>query len=151
MHNRLDSLHEVFSYNLYPGPSAKKGNCVLLSMGEDEQRLTLHGSTVQVITSYDNVTTIMHEGASGGGKSEMLEYIHRQTDGRLLLGENTLTGEKRHLVLNQGCRTRPVTDDMAATQTGGNGYLMAADAEQAWFIRLNHLYCRPAWPGCGDS
>jgi hypothetical protein len=140
VHNRLDSLHEVFSYNLYPGPSAKKGIYgVLLSIGEDEQRLTLHGSTVQVITPYDNVTTIMHEGASGGGKSEMLEYIHRQTDGRLLLGENTVTGEKRHLVLNQGCRTRPVTDDMAATQTGGNGYLMAADAEQAWFIRINHL------------
>ena len=25
VHNRLDDCHEVFSYNLYPGPSAKKG------------------------------------------------------------------------------------------------------------------------------
>ena len=25
VHNRLDDLHEMFSYNLYPGPSAKKG------------------------------------------------------------------------------------------------------------------------------
>ncbi len=25
VHNRLDNLHEVFSFNLYPGPSAKKG------------------------------------------------------------------------------------------------------------------------------
>jgi len=25
VHNRRDGLHELFSYNLYPGPSAKKG------------------------------------------------------------------------------------------------------------------------------
>ncbi|MDF2878944.1 MAG: hypothetical protein K0S30_2040, partial [Clostridia bacterium] len=25
VHNRLENMHEVFSYNLYPGPSAKKG------------------------------------------------------------------------------------------------------------------------------
>ena len=24
VHNRLDNCHEIFSYNLYPGPSAKK-------------------------------------------------------------------------------------------------------------------------------
>ena len=61
---------------------------VLLAIGEDEDWLTLHASTVQVVTPYDNITTIMHEGASGSGKSEMLEYVHRQEDGRLLLGKN---------------------------------------------------------------
>ena len=34
VHNRMPDLHEVFSYNLYPGPSAKKGiYSVLLDIG----------------------------------------------------------------------------------------------------------------------
>src|SRR5207248_1205111 len=91
-------LHELFSYNLYPGPSAKKGIYgVLLGLGEREGGVTNHCSTVQVVTPYDNVVTIMHEGASGGGKSEMLEQAHREPDGRLLLGENLMTGERRYL------------------------------------------------------
>lgn len=143
VHNRLNGLHEVFSYNLYPGPSAKKGVYgVLLAIGEDQEWPTLHGSTAQVVTPYDNVTTIMHEGASGSGKSEMLEYVHREGDGRLLFGLNTVTGEKRHLVLNQACTLHPVTDDMAMCQPNkenSSGYLLAKDAEQAWFVRLNHI------------
>ncbi len=143
VHNRTDEVHEVFSYNLYPGPSAKKGIYgVLLAIGEDEEWLTLHASTVQVVTPYDNITTIMHEGASGSGKSEMLEYVHRQEDGRLLLGKNIISGEERRLVLNQACGLCPVTDDMAMchpeVQNSG-GYLRAYDAEQAWFIRVDHI------------
>jgi hypothetical protein len=46
---------------------------------------------VQVITPYDNVVTITHEGASGSGKSAMREQAHREPDGRLLLGENLVT------------------------------------------------------------
>ncbi|MFZ9011596.1 MAG: DUF4914 family protein [Anaerohalosphaeraceae bacterium] len=143
VHNRLPEMHEVFSYNLYPGPSAKKGVYgVLLAMGEEQDWPTLHGSTVQVVTPYDNITTIMHEGASGGGKSEMLEYVHREEDGRLLLGRNTVTGEQRHLVLNQACHLQPVTDDMAMcipSKKIPGGYLLAKDAEQAWFVRVNHI------------
>lgn len=143
VHHRTDGIHEVFSYNLYPGPSAKKGIYgVLLSLGETEQWLTLHGSTVQVVTPYDNVTTIMHEGASGSGKSEMLEYVHRQADGRLLLGRNVVTGEQRRLVLNQACTLQPVTDDMAMCYQeteNQSGYLQIYDAEQAWFVRLDHI------------
>ncbi len=142
IHNRLNDMHEVFSYNLYPGPSAKKGVYgVLLSLGEDEGWPTLHGSTVQLVTPYDNVTTIMHEGASGGGKSEMLEHVHREEDGRLLLGLNTVTQEKRHLVLNQACHLRPVTDDMVMCSSAESqtDYLLAKDAEQAWFVRVNHI------------
>ena len=102
VHHRLDGLHELFSYNLYPGPSAKKGVYgMLLDLGEREGWMTAHCSTVQVITPYDNVVTIMHEGASGGGKSEMLEQAHRETDGRLLLGENLVTGERRYLEIPQ--------------------------------------------------
>jgi hypothetical protein len=143
VHNRTDAIHEVFSYNLYPGPSAKKGIYgVLLAIGENEEWLTLHGSTVQVVTPYDNVTTIMHEGASGSGKSEMLEYAHRQEDGRLLLGANLVTGEQRRIALNQACALYPVTDDMAMCHPDvqdESGYLQVDDAEQAWFVRIDHI------------
>ena len=143
VHNRTDKVHEVFSYNLYPGPSAKKGIYgVLLAMGISEDWPTLHSSTVQVVTPYDNITTIMHEGASGSGKSELLEFVHRQEDGRLLLGENVVTKQRRYLVLNQACALRPVTDDMAMCHPDvqdRTGYLKVFDAEQAWFVRLDHI------------
>ncbi len=63
VHNRLENLYEMFAYNLYPGPSAKKGVYgLLLTTGEKEGWVTAHGSTVRVITPYDNIITIMHEG-----------------------------------------------------------------------------------------
>ena len=143
VHNRQATQHEIFSLNLYPGPSAKKGVYgALLSIGEREGWLTAHGSTVQVVTPYDNTLTIMHEGASGGGKSEMLEYAHREPDGRMLLGENVITGEKRFISLPQGCRLRPVTDDMALCHPSlqnGSRKLVIKDAESAWFVRVNHI------------
>jgi hypothetical protein len=143
IHNRAAGLHEIFSLNLYPGPSAKKGIYgVLLSIGEKEGWITAHASTVRLVTPYDNEVVIMHEGASGGGKSEMLEHVHRQPDGRLLLGQNVATGERRLLALSQGCQLHPVTDDMAlchpALQNGG-GKLSVSDAEKAWFLRINHI------------
>jgi len=141
------NLHELFAYNLYPGPSAKKGVYgMLLTLGErDEQPwTTAHCSTVKVVTPYENATVIMHEGASGGGKSEMLEYMHRQSDGTLLLGTNTVTGDARKLTLPRGCDLLPVTDDMAlchsALQNDGPAdKLSLIDAENAWFIRVNHI------------
>jgi hypothetical protein len=70
VHNRKENVHELYAYNLYPGPSAKKGLYgVLLNQGEKEGWITAHCSAVQSISPYDNVTTFMHEGASGGGKS----------------------------------------------------------------------------------
>jgi len=141
--NRNDDWHEIFAYNLYPGPSAKKGIYgALLDVGEREKWLTLHGAAVQVVTPYDNVTTILHEGASGGGKSEMLEYAHRQRDGRLLLGVNQVTKETLDLSLNETCKLLPVTDDMALAlpkDQGNKPRLVVRDAEVAWFIRINHI------------
>ena len=88
VHNRTESLYEIFAFNLYPGPSAKKGVYgILIDIGSREGWIAPHCSAVMVITPYDNSTIIMHEGASGGGKSEMLEQAHREPDGRLFLGE----------------------------------------------------------------
>ena len=145
VHNRLEGMHELFSYNLYPGPSAKKGVYgMLLTVGEHEKWITAHCSTVQVITPYDNKRTIMHEGASGGGKSEMLEHIHRERDGTLLLGRNLVTGDQRRLVLPRACELRPVTDDMALCHPSLRrpdrpDKLALMDAESAWFVRINHI------------
>jgi hypothetical protein len=143
VHNRSTGLHELFAYNLYPGPSAKKGIYgVLLGMGEQENWITAHCSAVQVVTPYDNVVTIMHEGASGGGKSEMLEQAHREPDGRLVLGENIFSGEKRYIEIPRACQLLPVTDDMALCHPSHqtrNGKLVVQDAENAWFVRVNHI------------
>lgn len=143
VHNRLDSVYEMFSYNLYPGPSAKKGVYgVLLHIGEKEGWLTAHGSTVMVVTPYDNVLTIMHEGASGGGKSEMIEKIHREMDGNILLSQNLRTQEKKYLNLIEPCELKPVTDDMALCHPAlqnASGKIVVCDAEDGWFLRTNHI------------
>ncbi len=143
VHYRGDKVYEIFSFNLYPGPSAKKGIYgVLIESGEREGWVAPHCSTVQVITPYDNVLTIMHEGASGGGKSEMLEQVHREPDGRLLLGENLVTGERRYLQIPRTCELNPVCDDMALCHPSiqqPNGKLRLIDAERAWFVRVNHI------------
>lgn len=143
VHNRQKNVHEIFSYNLYPGPSAKKGMYgVLLQKGEDEDWLTLHASTVQVVTPYENVTTFLHEGPSGSGKSEMLEYPHREDDGRLLLGRNKITDKIFTVNINQTCSLRPVTDDMALVNNEKSVMsqkLVVSDAENAWFLRVNHI------------
>ena len=112
---------------------------VLLTIGESEGWITAHSSTVQVVTPYDNIVTIMHEG--GSGKSEMLEHTHRQKDGRLLFGTNLENGESRHLAMGQSCSLWPVTDDMALCHPSiqhGGGRLSVLDAEDAWFLRVNH-------------
>jgi hypothetical protein len=92
----------------------------------------------------------MHEGASGGGKSEMLEHIHRQDDGRLLLGEDTtVTGEQApahppaDLQISAPSPTTwpSATPEMQANGAGESGpkKLTLADAENAWFVRVNHI------------
>ncbi len=97
---------------------------------------------MQVITPYENVTTFLHEGASGSGKSEMLEQPHREDDGSLLLGVNYVSGKKFTIGLNQTCSLKPVTDDMALVDRNTSAEynkLVVSDAENAWFIRVNHI------------
>jgi hypothetical protein len=142
VHSRGD-VHEIFSYNLYPGPSAKKGVYgALIELGEQEGWVTAHCSSVQVVTPYDNIVAFMHEGASGGGKSEMLQQPHRLPDGRLLLGKNVITGEERYLEIPRTCDLHPVCDDMALCHPSlqkDKGKLALADAESGWFIRVDHI------------
>ncbi|MEX0680114.1 MAG: DUF4914 family protein [Balneolales bacterium] len=143
VHNRQPDNYEMFSYNLYPGPSAKKGVYgMLIGKGESEGWITAHCSTVKVKTPYDNVLTIMHEGASGGGKSEMLQQPHRLPDGRLLLGDNLYKEDKRFLELSKTCDLLPVTDDMALCHPSlqrDDQKLWLEDAEDAWFVRVDHI------------
>jgi hypothetical protein len=143
VHNRTSAGHELFSFNLYPGPSAKKGIYgVLLNLGEREQWLTMHCSTVRLVTPYGNKLVISQEGASGGGKSEMLEHVKRRPDGSLLMGKNLHTEDEQTLALPQACELQPVTDDMALCHPSldkGAGRLTLMDAEDAWFVRCNHL------------
>jgi hypothetical protein len=142
-HNRLDDVHELYSFNLYPGPSAKKGLYgVLLAQGVREDWITAHCSAVQSVSPYDNVTTFMHEGASGGGKSEMHQHILREPDGRILLGKNSVTGEERFITIPRFCSFNPVTDDMAFCHPSiqkGDGKLRITDAENAWFVRVDSV------------
>lgn len=143
VHNRLENLHEIFSYNLYPGPSAKKGiYSILLNLGEKENWNTLHASTVKIITPYELSLTIMHEGASGSGKSEMTEPFHRKSDGKLLLATNIKTGEETLVRMADTCEIQPVTDDMALAHQSlqnDSNKLVVADAENGWFLRVDHI------------
>ncbi len=143
IHNRMPGMHELFSYNLYPGPSAKKGVYgILLNIGEQEGWTTLHSSAVRLITPYDNEFVIMHEGASGGGKSEMTQAMHREPDGRIKLGEDTVTGERLYLDLLDTCQLHPITDDMALAHPSlqkDSRRLVIEDAEAGWFLRVDHL------------
>lgn len=144
VHNRTENIHELFSFNLYPGPSAKKGLYgVLLGKGEREGWITAHCSTVQVTSPYDNITTFMHEGASGGGKSEMNQHIIREPNGQIIIGTNTVSGESRLINIPIFSSFNPVTDDMALchpSYQSNNGKLWVMDAENAWFIRVDGIH-----------
>ncbi len=141
VHQRSETLHEVFSYNLYPGPSAKKGVfSMLLDIGEHEGWITNHASAALLETPYENEIVFMHEGASGGGKSEMLEEVHHEEDGRLLLGTHTVTGEKYYLSMGETCKIHPIADDMVMAHKdmqNGSGHLVIVDAEDGWFLRMD--------------
>ena len=143
VHNRKNDVYEMFSYNLYPGPSAKKGIYgFLLDAGEKENWVTAHASAVKVITPYENEIVIMHEGASGGGKSEMGENIHREQDGRIIIGQNLDTKENFYLNIAEPCELHPIADDMALCHPehqGDSKKLVVSDAEDGWFLRVDNI------------
>ena len=136
-------IHEVFSYNLYPGPSAKKGiYAVLIDIGEQEGWVTAHASSARIITPYENEMVMMHEGASGGGKSELLQDVMRSGDGRVLLGVNLVSGEESYISMSDTCTIEPVTDDMAMCPPSiqdNSGKLVLTDGEDGWFVRVDGI------------
>jgi hypothetical protein len=142
VHNRLPDVYELFSYNLYPGPSAKKGIYgFLLYEGEREGWVTAHAAAVKVVTPYDNELVIMHEGASGGGKSEMGENIHREPNGKVCVSTNVNTGEKFYINFDN-CGLELISDDMALCHPkmqNNSGKLVIKDAEAGWFLRVDHI------------
>jgi len=105
--------------------------------------LTLHGASVKLTTPYDNEFVMMHEGASGSGKSEILEEVRREPDGRVCLGINTVTKEKLLVSLADTCELQPITDDMALChpkiQADNTNKLVITDAEYGWFLRLDQV------------
>ncbi len=141
VHSRSEDLHEVFAYNLYPGPSAKKGVfSILLDIGEHEGWITNHASAAMLESPYENEVVFMHEGASGGGKSEMLEEIHRDENGQLLMFIDTVSGENYYVSLGESCMINPIADDMVLAHKdmqNGSGHLVIADAEDGWFLRMD--------------
>lgn len=143
VHSRHTDLHEIYSYNLYPGPSAKKGiYSVLLDIGEQEGWITAHASAARVITPYENEMVMMHEGASGGGKSELLQDVHRAPDGRVLLAKDIITEDETYISMSDTCVIEPVTDDMAICHPSfqtGSGKLALADGEDGWFLRVDGI------------
>ena len=146
VHNRSeeDDLHELFSYNLYPGPSAKKGVYgVLINIGEHEGWVTAHCSTVQVVTPYDNVVTFMHEGASGGARARCSSTRTARPTARCCSAATSQRDDVRTIVLpTRTCDLRPVTDDMAMCHPSlqsDDRKLHLRDAEDAWFVRVNHI------------
>ena len=143
VHNRTESIHELYSYNLYPGPSAKKGLYgVMLNQAEKEDWIIAHCSAVQSVSPYDNLTTFMHEGASGGGKSEMHQHILRESDGGVSLGRNLITSEERFITIPRFCTFNAVADDMAFCHPSvqkKDGKLRIIDAENAWFVRVDSV------------
>ena len=83
VHQRSETLHEVFSYNLYPGPSAKKGVfSMLLDIGEHEGWITNHASAALLETPYENEIVFMHEGVileQGAPEALFSDPQHQQT------------------------------------------------------------------------
>ncbi len=141
VHQRSEGMHEVFAYNLYPGPSAKKGVfSMLLDIGEQEGWVTNHASAAVLETPYENEVVFMHEGASGGGKSEMLEEIHKEEDGKILVGTHLISGEEYYLTMGETCKIHPIADDMIMSHKSfqtGSGHLAIVDAEEGWFLRMD--------------
>jgi len=144
VHNRLKDVYEMFSFNLYPGPSAKKGIYgALLHIGEKENWPVLHASTVRIENKINGrITVISHEGASGGGKSEMIQAPHIDDNGVLTIAENTVNGEKITLNYHKNIKLNPITDDMALAHPKlqlNSKKLVLSDAESGWFIRVDHI------------
>lgn len=143
VHVRGEESYEIFAYDLYPGPSAKKGIYgFLLDRGEREGWVTLHAAAARIVTPYENRMVMLHEGASGGGKSELLLPAGYSSTGQLLVGEEPESGKRCTLRQKERCVLEPVCDDMALCRPErqtGDGKLTVEDGEDGWFLRVDGI------------
>jgi hypothetical protein len=70
----------------------------------------------------------------------MLEEVHKEENGQVLLGTHLVSGEDYYLTLNETCKIHPIADDMVMAHKdlqNGSGHLVIADAEDGWFLRMD--------------
>lgn len=143
VHCRSKELHEVFAYNLYPGPSAKKGVfSLLLDVAPQGGRHCCHASAVLAERKEGGRklrAVFMHEGASGGGKSELLQALPSGAEGKMLLAQSFVTGERLYTARPKPAALTPIADDMALCEVerDARGRLVISDAEKGWFLRVD--------------
>ena len=143
VHCRSEELHEVFSYNLYPGPSAKKGiYSVLLDIGEREGWVTAHASAARIITPYENEMVMMHEGrlrrrqerAAAGRDAR---FRRPRAAGRgAEHGRRALHQHERHLYHRAGGRRH---GHVPALHPEGQRQALHHDGEDGWFVRVDGI------------
>jgi hypothetical protein len=72
----------------------------------------------------------------------MSEHVHREPDGRILVGQNLETDEKFYLRIEEPCELHPVADDMALCHPkmqNESKKLVIRDVEAGWFVRVDHI------------
>jgi hypothetical protein len=136
-------LHELFSLQPLPGPQRQEGHLRrAAAMGEQEGWITAHCSTVQVVTPYDN--TDHHARGRQRRRQERDARAGAPRAGRPPAPRRE-PGHRRAQAPPppRACDLHPVTDDMAlcppTTRAGRVRKLTLIDAEDAWFIRVNHI------------
>jgi hypothetical protein len=144
VHNRTPGLHELFAYNLYPGPSAKKGVYgVLLNLGE--QRGGSPPTAPPSASPPPTTTRSFHARGRLGRRArarcsststarptapcwwERIPSPAKRDPSPYAAMLQISPGHRRHGPLPPSLNRR------------GNGKLTLMDAEDAWFVRVNHI------------
>jgi len=73
----------------------------------------------------------------------MIQNLIREPNGQILIGQNTITGERRVISIPLFCSFSPPPMTWPCVThriSHSNGKLTVADAENAWFIRVDGVY-----------
>ena len=134
-------VYEMLATCLYPGPSGKKGVYAMgLEIARRHDGVILHASAVRLLRPDGSHISVLHEGASGGGKSEWILTPDISDDGMALVSRHVESKQEIRRALanvSESGLVHPVVDDMALAFTRSN-QLMISDAEHGWFLRLDN-------------
>ncbi|MDD2941971.1 MAG: DUF4914 family protein [bacterium] len=142
-HDR-NAPYSMFAFNLYPGPGFKKGIFgYLLHYAEKHGFEILHAAATRVKDhSSGSETVFVHQGPSGGGKSESTMKPITGPDDRLVYGRSMFSDDEYSLIFPSVMEFKPIGDDMLVAhpsfQNGDGGYYVA-DGEYGWFIRTDSI------------